>query len=45
MFEIVLINNKGEKFSKKFDSYYLYESFLNKVKYSKELTLISYGRI
>lgn len=45
MFEIVLLNKKGEKFSKKFDSQYLYENFLNKVKYSKTLKILSFGRI
>ena len=45
MFEIVLLNKKGEKFSKKFESYYLYEKFLNKVKYSKTLKILSFGRI
>lgn len=45
MYEIVLLNKNGEKFSKIFYSEYLYNKFLRKVKYSKTLTLISYGRI
>lgn len=45
MFEIVLLNKNGEKFSKKFESYYLFEKFLNKVKHSKNLTLVSFGRV
>lgn len=45
MFEIVLLNKKGEKFCKKFESQYLYEKFLNKVKYSKTLKILSFGRI
>ena len=43
MFEAVLLNEKGEKFTKTFDSYYLFKKFLNKVKRSKKLKLISYG--
>lgn len=43
MFEVVMLNEKGEKFSKFFNSYYLYEKFLNKVKRSKKLQLVSYG--
>lgn len=44
MYEIVLINSNGEKFSKKFDSEFKYNNFLQKVKRSKNLTLVSYGR-
>lgn len=44
MFEIILLNEKGERFSKFFDSYYLFEKFLNKVKRSKKLKLIGYSR-
>lgn len=45
MYEIVLLNKEGEKFSKFFNSEFLYNKFLAKVKHSKTLTLISYGRI
>lgn len=45
MFKVICINDKGEKFSKEFDSFYLYEKYLNKVKRSKKLTLVSYGRV
>ena len=45
MYEIILLNKNGEKFYKKFNSQYLYRKFLNKVKRSKTLTLISYGKI
>lgn len=45
MYEIILLNKDGEKFSKKFASEFLYNKFLQKVKHSKVLTLISYGRI
>ena len=45
MFEIVMLNKNNEKFTKTFKSYYLFEKFLNKVKYSKELKLISFGRV
>lgn len=44
MYEIVLINSNGEKFSKTFDSEFKYNKFLQKVKRSKNLTLVSYGR-
>ena len=43
MFEVILLNEKGEKFKKEFNSYYLYQIFLNKVKKSKKLKLIGYG--
>ena len=45
MYQIVLLNKNGEKFSKKFNSLYLYRKFLSKIKKSKTLTLISYGKI
>ena len=45
MYEIMLLNEKGEKFSKTFTSEYLYRQFLNKAKRSKKLTILSYGRI
>lgn len=45
MYEIVLLNKNGEKFSKFFNSEYLYNNFLRKAKYSKTLTVVSYGRV
>lgn len=45
MYEIMLLNSKGEKFTKTFNSEYLYRQFLNKAKKSKTLTILSYGRI
>lgn len=45
MYEIILLNEKGEKFKKEFSSEYLFNKFLNKVKHSKKLKIISYGRI
>ena len=45
MYEIVMINEKGERFIKKYDSYYLYIKALNKLKYSKKLKILSYGGI
>ena len=44
MYFIVLINEKGERFKKEFNSEYLYNDFLNKAKRSKKLTIVSYGR-
>lgn len=46
MWEIMLLNNAtGEKFNKTFDSEYFYNKYLNKVKRSKKLTVLSYGRV
>ena len=44
MYEVVLINEKGQKFAKEFNSEYLFKKFLNKAKRSKKLTVVSYGR-
>lgn len=44
MYEITLLNEKNERFTKTFTSEYLYRKFLNKVKHSKKLTIISYGK-
>ena len=44
MYEIVLINEKGQKFTKEFNSEYLFKKFLNKAKRSKKLTVVAYGR-
>lgn len=45
MYEVMLLNENGKKFSKTFNSEYLYRQFLNKAKKSKTLTILSYGRI
>lgn len=45
MYEIILLNNNGDKFTKTFNSEYLYNKFLNKAKYSKKIILLSYGKI
>lgn len=45
MYEIVLLNKDGKKFSKIFYSEFLYNKFLNKIKRSKELIIISYGKM
>ena len=44
MYEVVLLNENGQKFSKEFNSEYLFNKFLNKAKRSKKLTIISYGK-
>ena len=44
MYEIVLINEKGQKFTKEFNSEYLFNKFLNKAKHSKKLTIVAYGK-
>lgn len=45
MYEIILKNENGQVFKKQFDSPYLFKNFLNKVKYSKKLTLISWWKL
>ena len=44
MYEIVLINEKGQRFTKEFYSEFLFKKFLNRDKRSKKLTIVSYGR-
>lgn len=44
MYEVLLMNEKGEKFSKKFDSEFKFRQFLNKAKRSKKLTVLGYFR-
>ena len=44
MYEVVLINEKGQKFTKEFNSKYLFNKFLNKAKRSKKLTVVAYGK-
>lgn len=45
MYEVVLLNNVGRRFSKFFDSEYKLNNFIRKIKYSKKLKILSYGRI
>lgn len=42
MYEIVFINERGKRVSLKFESYYLYEKTLNKLKHSKACVLVSW---
>lgn len=44
MYEIILLNGKGQKFTKEFYSEFLFRKFLNRAKRSKKLTVVSYGR-
>lgn len=44
MYEIVMINERNQRFTKYFNSEYLYRQFLNKAKRSKKLIVVSYGR-
>ena len=44
MYEIILLNEKGQKFTKEFYSEFLFRKFLNRAKRSKNLTVVSYGR-
>ena len=45
MYEVMLLNENGKKFSKTFNSEYLYRQFLNKAKKSKKVIILSHGRI
>lgn len=45
MYEIIMLNEFGKKFSKVFENEYYFNKFLNKIKHSKKITLISYGKI
>lgn len=45
MFFIKLINNHGETFMKKYESYYFYYQDLIKFKHSNKVTIISNGRL
>lgn len=45
MFFIKLLNNYGETFVKKYDSYYFYYKDLTKFKHSNKLKIISNGRV
>lgn len=45
MYEIIMLNEFGEKFTKTFSSEYLFNKFLNKAKHSKKITILSYGKI
>lgn len=45
MFEVVMLNENGVKFSKGFSSEFLFTKFLNKAKRSKKITILSYGKI
>lgn len=44
MYEITLINEKGQKFTKVFYSEFIFRKFLNRAKRSKKLTVVSYGK-
>lgn len=45
MYEISLINERGERFKKIFYSEFLYTKFLNRAKRSRKIKVTSYGRI
>ena len=46
MFEIKLLNvATNQVFTKKYDSYYFWQKALHKIKYSKKLKILSYGRM
>lgn len=44
MYEITLLNEKGQKFMQQFDSEYFFEKALKKFNHSKRLTVVSYGK-
>lgn len=46
MFEVIMINNEtGQKFSKGFSSYYMFQKFLAKAKRSKKVTIVYSGQV
>jgi hypothetical protein len=45
MYEIKLLNEKGETFVKTYTSYYLYNKDLIKYKHSKKLKILRYGEV
>lgn len=45
MYEIILMNENGKTFKKEFNSPYLFKKFLDKVKHSKKLKLISWRKL
>lgn len=45
MYEVVMLNQNGVRFTKGFSSEFLFNKFLNKAKRSKTITILSYGRI
>ena len=45
MYEIKLLNKDGKSFTKKYNSYYLFNKALNKYKHSKVLKILSYGGV
>lgn len=45
MYEMFLMNRKGERFTKTFYSKYLFDKFLLKVRYGRNLQYLGYRRI
>lgn len=45
MYEVVMLNDKGIRFSKGFTSEFLFNKFLKRAKRSKKITILSYGKI
>lgn len=45
MYEVIMLNEVGEKFTKIFSSEFLFNKFLNKAKRSKKIIILSYGKI
>lgn len=45
MYEVVMLNENGIKFTKGFSSEFLFNKFLNKAKRSKKITILSYGKM
>lgn len=45
MYEVVMLNQNGVRFTKGFNSEFLFNKFLNKAKRSNKVTILSYGRI
>lgn len=45
MYEVRLINKEGQRFSRYFNSEYLYRKFLEKTRRSSALRIVSYGKV
>jgi hypothetical protein len=45
MYEVILLNEVGKKFSKIFDSEFKMNKFIQKARYSKKLQILSYGKV
>ena len=45
MYQVIMLNEKGVRFTKGFSSEFLYQKFLNKAKRSAKVTVLAYGKM